>query len=568
MKRILVMLMALTVSAGAFAAGSSQTAGKTPGTVNLPKGSLPISDGSVTLTVFAGGLSQWVTSFDYKDNIFTKQVVDETGIKLEFVTATTADAAQKRNILLSSGDYPDIFIGGGVDIAYYASQGILLPLDAYEPLSYPNIKAAFDRYPTLWNINRGTDGKLYGLPGVNECLHCNYSNGRALYFQPWVRDNKLKAPETLDEFTAYLRWIRDNDVNGNGNKNDEIPLTWEKSYVRHAVAIIAKAYMPFIYNQDYYGLSLNDNRQVVEQYKDPNYRRALQYMAGLYKEGLILPDSFAQTRDQLKALVENPTPLVGVAMCANPDNIGIAGGDRVINYFFLKPLAGPEGLRHASYRGPYAGLGTSMVITDNCKYPELAIALYNYLIDPVVARNAVGPKGSYWDDPDPGSISLMGGKPAYKNLTSFAAQQVNGGWNQTSPGIFTADVRLSEQAVDFDLAKQYIQTGDAALHDRMVKNPSWNEEFLFISTNELFVPYKINDKYFIPPSALLRMNDNDNARFADIKATLETFVEQATVEFITGSRDVNNDTAWNTYLTELDRMGSKDIATLIQKYIK
>ncbi|MDR0450782.1 MAG: extracellular solute-binding protein [Treponema sp.] len=568
MKKILVMLLALTVSAAAFAAGRNQTAGETRGLVNLPKGSLPISNGSATLTVFAGGLSQWVTSFDYRDNIFTRKVVDETGIKLDFVAATSADAAQKRNVLLSSGDYPDIFIGGGVDITYYASQGILLPLDGYDPLSYPSIKAAFDRYPALWDINRGPDGKLYGLPSVNECLHCNYSQGRALYFQPWVRDNKLKAPETLEELTAYLRWIRDNDVNGNGDKNDEIPLTWEKDYLKHAVAIIAKAYMPFIYTQDYFGLRLNDSRQVTEQYKDPNYRRALQYLAGLYKEGLILPASFTQTRDQLKSLVENTAPLVGVIMAANPDNIGIAGGDRVVNHFFLKPLAGPEGLRHASYRGPYAGLGTGMVITDKCRYPELALALYNYLIDPVVSREAVGPKGSYWDDPDPGTVSLMGGKPAYKNLTSFASQQVNGGWNQTSPGIFTADVRLSEQATDFDLAKQYILTGDAALHDRMVKNPSWNEEFLFISTNDLFVPHKINDNYYIPPVPLLRMNDDDNARFADIKAALDTFVEQAAVEFITGARDIGNNAAWNTYLNELDRLGSKDLAGLIQKYIK
>jgi putative aldouronate transport system substrate-binding protein len=563
MKRLMVILLALVTAVSVFAGGSRNSGQTASRTARGPKGTLPLSDGSVTFSVFIRGLTDTVTSFDYKDNLFTKKVVDETGINLEFIASNSADANQKRNILLSSGDYPDLIMDWGWDMPYYASQGILVPLDDYNILSYPNIKAAFDQYPALYDLVRGSDGKIYGLPSVNDCFHCHYSHGRALYYIPWVRDSsRMKRPETLDELTAYLRYVRDNDLNGNGNTSDEIPMAFEKGYTRHAIAIIAKAYMPFIFNGDYFGLSLNDSRQVTEQYKDSRYRDALKYLAGLYKERLIAPESFTQTQAQLRAMMDGPDPTVAVWMSASPDN----AISRMVDYLFLPPLAGPAGLRHASYRGPWDGLGFNMAVTNKCEDPELAVALYDYLLGFEVELNGyIGPKGVAWTEPDPNSLSLMGEKPLYKLLYTFGRQPVNGGWNQANPTIRTSAFRLGEQAADAELAKRYVETGDPSLRDRMKNNPSYNEEMLYFSTQSLFAPYKIDDKYFIPP---LRMNENDTVRSADIKADLETFKEQAAVEFIIGGRDINSDAAWNGYLAELDRLGSKELAGIIQKYIK
>jgi hypothetical protein len=55
---------------------------------------------------------------------------------------------------------------------------------------------------------------------------------------------------------------------------------------------------------------------------------------------------------------------------------------------------------------------------------------------------------------------------------------------------------------------------------------------------------------------------------ADINAVLDSYKDQAFTEFIIGTRDINNNTAWNTYLADLDRLGSKELATILQKYIK
>jgi putative aldouronate transport system substrate-binding protein len=141
-----------------------------------------------------------VTSFDYKDNTFTKRVVDETGIKLDIIAVSDADATVRLNAMLGSGNYPDLIIGREIsvsDLSYWGSQGIFLALDNYDIKSWTNIKAMMDEYPALDQRIRGADGKIYALPSVNDCLHCRYSQGRAGGGRPPHDDPLSLYPEVL-----------------------------------------------------------------------------------------------------------------------------------------------------------------------------------------------------------------------------------------------------------------------------------------------------------------------------------------------------------------------------------
>jgi hypothetical protein len=64
------------------------------------------------------------------------------------------------------------------------------------------------------------------------------------------------------------------------------------------------------------------------------------------------------------------------------------------------------------------------------------------------------------------------------------------------------------------------------------------------------------------------MNSTDNSRVADINAVLDPFKQQVFVEFITGVRDINNNSHWNAYLSELDRLGSREMVQIMQKYVR
>jgi putative aldouronate transport system substrate-binding protein len=566
-KNMLVVLLCCIFVTGVFAGGranrSTGGSARTSVMTGKVKGALPIADGTVTLTMFVGALDSQVTSYAYEDNLATRKFVDETGIKLEIISALGADVAQRRNLLLGSGDYPEVFFGGQPSrdfMTYNAAQGIFIPLNDYPYLEYPRIKAIFEDYPAS-HEQMSVNGKLYGMPYVNDCVHCQDIMGRGFIYLPWLRESNIPMPQTLAEYTGYLRYIRDHDMNGNGDPNDEIPLLIRSDMMRYAISWFAKMHFRFTHTMNYWGLGLDDNGNVEEQYKDPRFRETLKFLNGLYKEGLFMSESFTLNHDQTLSLFANPDPIVGsLSYWQHLDYAGTQ--ERSLDYRLIPVLAGPTGQRNGSNRDPWGIIRMGMFVTDKCKDPELALAFYDYMLrQDAFLSQYVGPKGVRWDDPDPGAVSLSGGKPLYKYLSNQSS--VNSAWSGHGNMGQTLEFRLGQQVRDFDAVKRWIETGDPSLRAQVWANPDYAEIFNYLAVQD-HIPYWIPGKYYIPP---VSPSPADVARIADINATLETYLDQSVMEFILGGKDINSDAAWNTYLNELDRLGSADRAAIYQKLV-
>jgi putative aldouronate transport system substrate-binding protein len=568
MKRPFFILTCLIVTASLFAAGGGQSSGSSAAPRGASAGrkysSLPLSDGKTAFSVFVSGVGDYgmLTSFDYKDNTYTKKIVDDTGVNLNFIGVSTLEKNERMSIMLNSGDYPDLIINNISlnDLLYYAQQKIFIPLDDYHVMEYPNIARTFNSYPALNTRLRGTDGKLYALPWVNDCIHCIYQAGRTWYYMPWVRDNNRKSPTTLDEFTAYLTWIRDNDVNGNGNRNDEIPWAFSSNDLDNVISYIAKAYMPWVWG----GLARYDG-VVTEQYRLNEFREVLRYLNSLYKEGLIKEDSFTMNGDQLKALISNPTPIVGVYGTAWADYTtgGWAGNQRAIESLILPMLKGPTGQRWGANNDPWSILSTGLIVTNKCKDPELAVALYNYMIDYTIMLEDLGQKGEGWDAADPGALNLVGGSALYKYISGWK-QPVNHTSVQQFPFVRDLTFRQGQQATNPKPVLDWMATGDPKLLPGLLKDTEYQEIF-YNNFPAVQKDITIPEKYFIPPIA---MSEIDTNRVSDINAVLTSYKKQAWAEFITGIKNINNNTDWNNYLADLDRIGSKDLVSITQKYVK
>lgn len=545
----------------------SSSAGGT-GTLNAP-GQLPIiKDGEkLSMTMFVPGIGQFVTSFDYADNAFTKKIVDETGIDLQIVACSTADGKEKLNLMLNSGDYPDLIRGSTLtpsDLNYYAKQGIFLPVDELNLDAYSNIKSMLEQYPASRDIVGGPEGKMYALPDINDCLHCKYSGGRAWYYMPFIRDNNLTLPKTTEEYKDFLIQVRDSDFNGNG-KADEVPIAFNKDSTQNFISCVAKYFMPWVDMENGSpGISVVDGK-VTEQYKSEAFRQALKYMNELYSEGLIMPDSFTISTDELLAIGESPDgPAIGVQYCSWSNTAVKKAGEsrRWYEYFPLPPMEGPNGPGYSGDRGPWSACAIGVAITDKCQNPEAAVALYNYLLDfDVMLDGYIGPKGQAWDDPDDGAKSLMGTDALYKLLVPYGAQEVNAGWDQNNPMCRNSDFRLGEQATDYETVEKFLSTGDPTLIESVANNMSFNE------INNYYYSTNVSAKYpmpeiFLPPVV---MDDTDSTRVTDIKTVLATYELQTWVEFITGARNI--DTDWDAYIQELDNMGSSEMIAIMQKYV-
>lgn len=51
--------------------------------------------------------------YDLKDNITMQAALQEAGFEFNYTSVMGADLSEKRNLLLASGDYPDIFLKSG-----------------------------------------------------------------------------------------------------------------------------------------------------------------------------------------------------------------------------------------------------------------------------------------------------------------------------------------------------------------------------------------------------------------------------------------------------------------------
>jgi putative aldouronate transport system substrate-binding protein len=264
MRKIFVIFMCLCLGVPLFAGGASggtASGGAAKSGLLNPRGKLPLADGKTTLTMFLSpaSSSNRLTSASVEDNIFTQKVARETGINLE-IEWGGLNTKERVNILLSTGTYPDIVINGfnRNDLLYYASQGIFIPLNKYDPQGFPNIGEGFKNFPWLTRNLGDADGNIYSLPYVNECIMCVYGNGRGWFFNPWIRGTNRKVPETLDEFTEFLRYVKNTDLNKNGKK-DEIPMAFSAEDLYNVITFFADAYMPFN-GTDYFGLAIDGKR--------------------------------------------------------------------------------------------------------------------------------------------------------------------------------------------------------------------------------------------------------------------------------------------------------------------
>jgi putative aldouronate transport system substrate-binding protein len=547
----------------AFASGAGSGAAAKTARVGA-KGSLPLALSKPVLTYFAPGNLAWnnVDSFEYKDNTFTKKVVDETGIDLRVTSTVQADATERLNIMLNTGDYPDIIGAGGVDWRYYAKEGIFIALDKYDLQSYPTIKKVFDTYPSAKSMVSANDGLVYGLPQIQQCLHCTYSYGRIWYNAAFIRDNNRKIPETLDEFTEYLRWVKTGDPNKNGRKT-ELGIVFSKNSLYNFMAFIAKAHMPFVYTGGYFGVSLDSGRKVTEQYRDPLFRQALAYAAGLYKEGLIVPDSFSMTDDQVTQLLRSSDAPVGINANAWSNHEAVLGPN-MGDYFELPPLKTASGSRYGPNGESWSNISAAYFITDKCKDPELAVALYDYLISGDMSLYGWGEKGVQWDDADTGAVGFGGGKATWKLLLANGSAPLNTSWGFGLPRISWPQQHDELQADGYDKFIKYYQTADPSLRD-FTNNSPLEQEGKYIYFAKQMTQYALPDSVFLP---FIAMDEADTSRYSDITAVLDPFKNQVIVEFITGVRNINSDTDWNAYLAELDRLGSKEYVQILQKYVK
>lgn len=430
-------------------------------------------------------------------------LVETTNVQWDLLSAGEAELEEKREMLLSTGQYPDVFFKAGLPqtvLDQYGSEGVFIPLNELIETYAPNLKMLMEDDPSIREIVTSADGNIYSLPMINRpepALPCLFIN------QTWLDNLGLEEPKSLDEFYEVLKAFKEQDANGDGDPDDEIPLS---------------AYDTLLLNLlPYFGVGFDGATKtaiIEDEYvyvpATEVYKEFLAYCARLYREGLLDEKIFSQTAQQHQT-VGTGDDVYGCFFGAGP--VLIVGRERNENYPILTPFV-PE-----IYPIKSAATGGTFAITDKCQYPEIAMAWVDRL------------------------YSEEGGRLAWMGIEGESYQiHEDGTWEWILNGEYR-DITALRQNYTLQGASQM----PAFKPDLWIDGSTDSEEVFIASQRNRMVSMGAD------PFPVLKLSGDDNKIVASVAANLDPYVAQYMVKVITGETDLES--SWEEYLETLNKMG-------------
>ena len=504
-----------------------------PALAEFHETNLPITDEPFTF-------SMMIDDSGYAEDKLIYNILEEqTNVHVDLNLAPYALQVEKLGIALNTGDYADVIAGWLLGTKDLIDLGMgdqtFLPLEDLIAKYAPNIEEVLN-IPGVRESMTLPDGHIYSIPyvvGEPEATFKPYIN------QVWLERLGLEMPTTPDELKTVLIAFRDNDANGNGDPNDEIPFSGDPNNLSLGMLAGWWGVDANSGNSDYPYFALVDGKIQFNANK-PEYKQFIEFFADLYAEGLIDPEIFTQDLETWKA--KGKQDLYGVSIAYGPGDYYSdyeKGSEEYAKYgqnaFTYLPVL--KGCDHPIYHRNSYGVTlfrTQAVITDKCDEEKAAIIIrwFDNLFTNDNSRQSVsGPFGI--------KIEKLG-EHLYRELdTSNFTDERNEkyGWanifTQSMPRYYHDDVVLG--AGKTEVEKSFNDIGD-----------------------ELYGPY-LNEHF----PAVWSTSEEDTARASILATDINTYVKSKIAQWVSGEADVNAE--WDDYCKQLDAYGLEELTQIHQR---
>ena len=514
----------------AIMAVSTAACGSTGGTDSASSG-----EEQTNFSIFAGISA---LSPDNSEKPLVQQMNEAMGVTIEWNCVSGDTLTEKKNLILNAGsDLPDALMAASLtdsELLTYGGNGLLIPLEDYiNEETMPNLMKIVEKRPEMLATCTMPDGHIYGLPGISE-MGFEYTDGNTYYIgaipqftainTDWLEAVGMEMPTTVDELHDVLVAFRDQDVNGNGDPTDEIPLSFifpEKngSWCAGLGTLLA----PFgctDYQADH--MAIEDGK-VYYQAASEEYKNAIAYYHDWFEEGLIDIEIFSQDSSQYIAKGNGEDPRLGVFVWWEIPEV--VGEERAESYEYLPILEGPDGTYGVNLNEMGTTSHNSFSVTNACENPELLLKWVDQMYDPINSMQAIyGPIGVYWDEePDENGCYSM--RELKEGETA--------GELKSKSELLGPTEQLTE-----DYGTYYY------LEDRAQERLNDLETFWF--------NYVDSTEYY--PSVTYTADEIEviNDKLSDIKALTEEKVAH-------WLRDGGIEEEWDQYLQDLDNMGLQEV---------
>ena len=474
----------------------------------------------VTLTYWKDLNSQNVAPNynSFNDTEFSKYLDEETGIKVEYISPPVGNAPQAFNLLVASGNMPDIIdyswnrtpgYPGGTEAAL--NNKIIIPLNELMEENAPDLKAILDENPQYDKMIK-TDAGIYSIfPVMKMDDYLNTTYGLVLRGD-WLEELGLEIPETMDEWHTVLTAFKN-------EKGAEFPFSYATPWDVFNPFMNGMLIGAYGVNKEWY---LQEGTTTYGPYES-GYKDWLATMAQWYQEGLI--DNNFATNDQVTIdynVLTGKTGAVALWLGSglgkylpelrsqDPDATLVAAP-----YPVLKKGDTPQ---FSSLLNMFDGAGAC--ITTSCSNPELAVQFLNYGYTEKGRKTFnYGREGI--------SYTVDGGAV---NLTEAVTASPDGwpigqAWSKYAHGVYPGPY-FSERRF-LELYYTFPEQLDGL--------DKWT------ATNMR--------EHLIPP---ITPTQEESSEFARIMTDVKAYVDEYSLTVIMGTADLES--TYDTYLEELKRM--------------
>lgn len=514
MKKMAIASMTAMLAAATVAAGCSTKEGETPkpsggqsaqpSTSASPQsaarkpGDLPLTNEQAELRIAT--YDNLYTPKSYAQNLPVFQEIEKrTNVKIKWEVFPSAQAQTVIDTMFAAGsNLPDIVFGAN-DIAKLNEGGQIHDLKPFIEKFAPNIQKLYKEMPMVRALTTDPNGAILSIPivALSEDFRPTY-----LIRQDWLDKVGKKVPTTIDELVDVLKAFRDNDPNGNGQK-DEIPLAFPPGF------------MDFI-------ASSFDTHPRGNFYPDANgrieyvpitdkYKEYIKFLNMLYTEKLMDPSFATSTNDKFNAMISGSVTGVAIQYMGNLVPFETSSKGQWTGFVFPK---GPSGKAYAERVAPISG---GAVITKQSKTPQLAVEFIDYIM-----ATEDGKRFANWG---------MEGT-SYKNE--------NGKLSFTDYMLNNKEIPDPLRALGGNWNLPRVQALDTAKILNGEKVSKLNDELKKIMV----------DAY---PASQIPMTKEEKASLNEGWADMETYKSEMVTKFIMGKANFDKD--WDTYVSKMKQLG-------------
>ena len=524
-----ILVVAVLVLAIAFSGCSkSTTSTSSGGTVkqSITFTGYPMNAKDKTISWF--GSEGYVPNAAYAsadDSPFHSGLKDMLGVNIKWIFPVAGtDSTQAINLTLASGDLPNIMFGGLMgDAARYIDEGTFQDLSANMPNWSPAYWKWIHTNPAYDRAMKTDSGKYYGYGFFREAGGWNDSYLGPVVNKTWLDQCGLPMPANLSDWDKTLRTFK---------QKYGVPMSFAWSRVSGYGTDISGAFGAYTFAD--YRLYIDGNNKVQLANIQPEFKNELQFFNKWWNDGLIDQDFLSINDTMARSNALNLKMGISITSMGQMSNwrVDADGAKNGANWVGLQFPKGDDGTL-VQIDGGY-GIGSVVaVVTSSTKPEDMELVMrmldYAYTDDGNLYWN-FGKKGVSWDyGPD--------GKPAYLPLVVNDPDGLNNAIDKYGGSTWSGNCIQAT-------ALLYMKNTQASID----ANDLW-----YYPNQAITYPSKMPNGLTLTP--------DESTRAADLRASIQTYVNEAAIQFLTGQANLST---WDAYVAQVNNLGAPELLKIYQ----